>query len=128
VNRAHVTTHPRVVGGMLRVFVVAFVVLSPLLVFVVAQVHGTRSRYECGKLEKQINEAWLERRHLVAQKERLLAPDRLRVEAARLGLTPPTLEDLSGRRPPAPAMRVAPASVPVATPSAATARDARRAP
>ncbi len=117
VNRAHVTTHPRVVGGVLRVFLVAFVALAPLLVFVVAQVHGTRSRYECGRLEKQIGEARRERKELVAKKEQLLSPERLRAEAERLGLTPPSLEDLSGRRRTLTPRAAAPVVRPAATPA-----------
>jgi hypothetical protein len=68
-------------------------VMAPLLVYVAIQVPGIAIRYECTNLEKRIVQARLERRRLLAERERLLAPERLRREAELRGLVPPALAE-----------------------------------
>ncbi|MBP7146021.1 MAG: hypothetical protein KBD01_00640 [Acidobacteria bacterium] len=90
VNRAAVVaTSPRAVGGVLRLTLQIFVVLAPLLLLVAAQVPGVALRYQCTAIQSKIDAERLERRKLLAERARLLAPDRLRREAERLQLRPP---------------------------------------
>ncbi len=95
-NRAMVTTSPRVLGRVLRLTLLALFIVLPLLVYVGAQVPGIRVRYECSQIEDAIVAAKLERRTLTTERERLLAPDRLRGEAERLGLVPADLVERPG--------------------------------
>jgi hypothetical protein len=87
INRPTVSTpHPAVVGGVWRVGLAAFVLLLPILLHAAMQAPGVRWRYECTALERAIESERLERRRLLAERSRLLAPERLHREARRLGL------------------------------------------
>jgi hypothetical protein len=86
---AVVESHPQVVVDLLGWMARAFVLVMPLLVLVASWVPGTALRYECTQLHEQISQTELERRRLYAERARLLEPERLRVEAERLGLSAP---------------------------------------
>lgn len=88
-----VATHPAAVGRIVRVAGGCFVILLPLLFHVLLQVPGTARRYECVDFQRQINEARATRRKLLAERARLLAPERLRQEAERLNLISPLAGD-----------------------------------
>lgn len=90
INRpAMVAPHPVAVG---KVFHGAFkigVLLLPLLLSVAAQVPGLALRRSSAQIESEIASQALLRRQLLAEREALLSPDRLRHEAERLGLVAP---------------------------------------
>lgn len=86
---AVVESHPKVVVDLLGWMARAFVLVMPLLVLVASWVPGTALRYECTELHEAIARTELERRHLFAERARLLEPERLRAEAERLGLSAP---------------------------------------
>jgi hypothetical protein len=109
INRPLVTTSPRVVGRVFVLTLVSLFVLLPLLVYIGAQVPGIKMRYECSRIEQKILDVRLERRRLLEERAKLVAPDRLRREAERLGLVPPELAE----RPGAPIPRRAPKPEPV---------------
>ncbi len=96
INRPLVPAHPQVLGRVLRLTLLNLFVMAPLLVYVAIQVPGIAIRYECSSLEKQILQARLERRRLVAERERLAAPERLRREAEARGLVPQALHERAG--------------------------------
>lgn len=138
-----VATHPAAVGRVFRVAGGCFVILLPLLFHVLLQVPGTARRYECVDFQRQINEARAARRTLLAERARLLAPERLREQARRLGLVRPLAGDgpwpvstPADRipKPPAPPAPPAepgaegPASPAAAAPSAAALTEAAAAP
>ena len=82
-------SHPKVVVDLLGWMARAFVLVMPLLVLVAFWVPGTALRYECTQLLDEISRTELERRRLYAERATLLEPERLRVEAERLGLSAP---------------------------------------
>jgi len=82
-------SHPQVVVDLLGWMARAFVLVMPLLVLVASWVPGTALRYECTQLLDEINRTELERRGLYAERAKLLEPERLRIEAERLGLSAP---------------------------------------
>lgn len=96
VNRPFVTTHPRVLRRVLGLILLCLFVVSPLLVYLTCQIDGIKTRRECADIERRIVEQRDVRRLLLAEQARLLAPERLRVEAERLGLVPPPLTQRPG--------------------------------
>jgi hypothetical protein len=89
VNRPIVSTpHPAVIGGVWRVALRALLLLLPLLIQAGMQVPGVHWSYASGDLEKAIVNERRERRRLLAERARLLDPERLRSESRRLGLVP----------------------------------------
>ncbi|HHN75451.1 MAG TPA: hypothetical protein ENK10_09510 [Acidobacteria bacterium] len=78
--------HPVVLGRLARVATITLLVAAPLITQVVLQARGVRCRYETIDLERRLEQLQLERRSLIARRAELLAPDRLRREARRLGL------------------------------------------
>jgi hypothetical protein len=93
-NRAPLETpHPAVLGRVLRVVAVMAFLIAPFLIAAALQVKGLSWRYEvAGLTEELATERW-RRRHLLAERAGLTAPDRLRREAVRLGLVPSRLGD-----------------------------------
>lgn len=90
VNRpAMVAPPPQVVGRVVRGAARILVLLLPLLLHVAAQVPGLAWRRQCAEFEQAIAQQQVDRRTLVAVREALLAPERLRREAERLALVPP---------------------------------------
>lgn len=80
--------HPAALVRVLRVMVVIAVLLAPFLIAAALQVKGVSWRYERAQLTERLAHEKLRRRHLLAERTRLTAPDRLREHAARLGLVP----------------------------------------
>lgn len=84
-----VAPHPRVVGRVFQRFARILILAFPLLLHVSGQVTGVSWRRECAQLENAIAQEKLTRRTLMAQRDQLLAPERLRSEAQRLALLAP---------------------------------------
>jgi len=99
INRPLVAANPQALGRVLRLTVLSLFVAAPLLVYVAIQAPGIALRYECTNLERRIVQARLERRLLLAERAKLVAPERLRAQAEVRGLVPPDLD----RRPSPPA-------------------------
>lgn len=85
--------HPAALGRVLRVMGVMGFLVAPFLITAALQVKGVSWRYERSQLTEQLARERQHRRHLVAEHARLTAPDRLREQAARLGLVPSRLGD-----------------------------------
>lgn len=99
INRPLVPAHPQVFGRVLRLTLLNLFVMAPLLVYVAVQVPGIALRYECSSLERRIVQARQERRRLLSERARLLAPERLRREAEGRGLAPAALTERAGANP-----------------------------
>lgn len=91
-----VTAHPRVLGHVLRLTLTCLLVLSPLIAYVAMRVPGISVSYECTQLEREISDAQLVRRHLLAERAKLVAPEQLRARALELGLVPADIEQRPG--------------------------------
>ena len=85
--------HPAALGRVLRVMGVMAFLIAPFLIAAALQVKGVSWRYERSQLTEQLARERQHRRHLLAEKARLTTPDRLREQAARLGLVPSRLGD-----------------------------------
>lgn len=72
-----------------RVVLLVLGLLLPWLLHAAAQAPALNIEKNAGQLEEDIRRARSEARTLRAQRATLLAPDRLRAEAKRLGLAPP---------------------------------------
>ena len=66
----------------------ALLLLLPLLIQAGMQAPGVHWSYACSRLEDELRDERLERRRLLAERARLLDPERLRRESHRLGLVP----------------------------------------
>ena len=90
INRpALVAPHPRAVRRVFHGAARIMMLSLPLLLHVAVQVPGVSWRRECAQLEDAIAQEQITRRTLLAQRDHLLAPERLRAEAERLALSAP---------------------------------------